>query len=93
AGWTDDEPARKLPAGRAKRVNPPLTAIISDESLYESTGFFLFIISQSGGRKLPFPTIKSLGIDGNGMLNPQISSGSSEFSQANKMQQHIVAHL
>ena len=70
AGWTDDEPARKLPAGRAKRVNPPLTAIISDESLYESTGFFLFIISQSGGRKLPFPTIKSLGIDGNANAEP-----------------------
>jgi len=37
-----------LPAGRAKRVNPPLTAIISDESLYESTGFFFYILPSRG---------------------------------------------
>ena len=164
------------PQGERSESIPPLTAIISDKSLYESTGFFLFIIShtrgmrtpdrgldnrrQPGGqmtslrgscpqgersesippsppsfqmractkvrafffynlppqggmgtpdrvrqpapagwtddepaRTLPFPILKSLGIDGNGMLNPQISSGSSESSQATKTQQHIVAHL
>ena len=42
-----------LPEGRAKRVNPPLTAIIQDESLYESTGFFLFIFPEEGGREPP----------------------------------------
>ncbi|KSB76752.1 hypothetical protein LFZ51_13805 [Salmonella enterica subsp. arizonae serovar 63:g,z51:- str. So 20/20] len=31
ASWTDDEPARRLPAGRAQRVNPPLTAIFKEE--------------------------------------------------------------
>ena len=35
--------------------NPPLTAIISDKSLYESTGFFLFIISHTRGDENPRP--------------------------------------
>ncbi len=33
--------ANRLPAGRAKRVNPPPHRHIQDESAYESTGFFL----------------------------------------------------
>ncbi|EAA9732890.1 hypothetical protein BZH78_00510 [Salmonella enterica] len=32
ASWTDDEPARRLPEGRAQRVNPPLTAIFNTKS-------------------------------------------------------------
>ncbi len=39
ASWTDDEPARRLPAGRAQRVNPP-SPPYSRKSSYESTGFF-----------------------------------------------------
>ncbi|EBX1372024.1 hypothetical protein DQ824_11570 [Salmonella enterica subsp. enterica serovar Newport] len=31
ASWTDDELARRLPEGRAQRVNPPLTAIFKKE--------------------------------------------------------------
>ncbi len=30
ASWTDDELARRLPEGRAQRVNPPLTAIFTE---------------------------------------------------------------
>ncbi|ECJ4491060.1 hypothetical protein DMU70_05840 [Salmonella enterica subsp. salamae] len=40
ASWTDDEPARRLPAGRAQRVNPPPSPPYSRKSSYESTGFF-----------------------------------------------------
>ncbi|ECH8374569.1 hypothetical protein TL60_18055, partial [Salmonella enterica subsp. enterica] len=39
ASWTDDEPARRLPEGRAQRVNPP-SPPYSRKSSYESTGFF-----------------------------------------------------
>ncbi|MDI8596890.1 hypothetical protein MJO16_16405, partial [Salmonella enterica subsp. enterica serovar Montevideo] len=39
ASWTDDEPARRLPEGRAQRVNPPLTAIFKKE-LVRMYGFF-----------------------------------------------------
>ncbi|EAA4750365.1 hypothetical protein DPK49_23895 [Salmonella enterica subsp. enterica] len=33
ASWTDDEPARRLPEGRAQRVNPPLSAIFDTKSI------------------------------------------------------------
>ncbi|EBH8949352.1 hypothetical protein EA127_14740, partial [Salmonella enterica subsp. diarizonae serovar 48:i:z] len=39
---TDDEPARSLPAGRAQRVNPPLTAILKKE-LVRKYGLFFHI--------------------------------------------------
>ncbi|EHL35167.1 hypothetical protein SEEM710_10276, partial [Salmonella enterica subsp. enterica serovar Montevideo str. ATCC BAA710] len=39
ASWTDDELARRLPEGRAQRVNPPLTAIFKKE-LVRKSGFF-----------------------------------------------------
>ncbi|RLR19784.1 hypothetical protein C6H72_12305 [Salmonella enterica subsp. diarizonae serovar 48:i:z] len=42
ARWTDDEPARSLPAGRAQRVNPPLTAILKKE-LVRKYGLFFHI--------------------------------------------------
>ncbi|RXO55170.1 hypothetical protein D0524_19580 [Salmonella enterica] len=42
ASWTDDEPARRLPEGRAQRVNPPLTAIFKKE-LVRMYGFFFRI--------------------------------------------------
>ncbi len=42
ASWTDDEPARRLPAGRAQRVNPPLTAIFK-EKLVRKYGLFFRI--------------------------------------------------
>jgi len=37
--WTADEPARKLPAGRAKRVNP-LSPPYLEKSPHENAGFF-----------------------------------------------------
>ncbi|AXC65725.1 hypothetical protein AC369_16500, partial [Salmonella enterica subsp. diarizonae] len=40
ASWTDDEPARRLPAGRAQRVNPPLTAILKKELVRKYGLFF-----------------------------------------------------
>ncbi|EAW0896307.1 hypothetical protein EA102_18150, partial [Salmonella enterica] len=39
ASWTDDELARRLPEGRAQRVNPPLTAIFKKE-LVRKYGLF-----------------------------------------------------
>ncbi|ATT83877.1 hypothetical protein DE89_22535 [Salmonella enterica subsp. enterica serovar Montevideo] len=42
ASWTDDEPARRLPEGRAQRVNPPLTAIFKKE-LVRKYGLFFHI--------------------------------------------------
>ncbi|PUO16670.1 hypothetical protein DAX86_12380, partial [Salmonella enterica subsp. enterica] len=42
ASWTDDELARRLPEGRAKRVNPPLTAIFKKE-LVRKYGLFFHI--------------------------------------------------
>ena len=44
--------SRRLPAGRAKRVHPPLTAIISRESLSESSGFFVCLIPQKASANL-----------------------------------------
>ncbi|EBQ8994836.1 hypothetical protein DK743_23655 [Salmonella enterica subsp. enterica serovar Stanley] len=49
ASWTDDEPARRLPEGRAQRVNPPPHRHIQVESLYRSTGFLLIYIPQTKG--------------------------------------------
>ncbi|EBL2027687.1 hypothetical protein DQ425_10045 [Salmonella enterica] len=46
ASWTDDEPARRLPEGRAQRVNPPLTAIFKKE-LVRMYGFFFRITPPS----------------------------------------------
>ncbi|EAR0004154.1 hypothetical protein D7U34_05810 [Salmonella enterica] len=43
ASWTDDKPARRLPAGRAQRVNPPLTAILKKE-LVRKYGLFFRIL-------------------------------------------------
>ncbi len=40
ASWTDDELARRLPEGRAQRVNPPSPPYLRKSS-YECTGFFL----------------------------------------------------
>ncbi|SUH24231.1 Uncharacterised protein [Salmonella enterica subsp. enterica] len=39
ASWTVDEPARRLPEGRAKRVNSPLTGIFKKEPVrrYQTT--------------------------------------------------------
>ncbi|EBX1467583.1 hypothetical protein LFZ48_02200 [Salmonella enterica subsp. salamae serovar 56:z10:e,n,x str. 1369-73] len=48
ASWTDDEPARRLPAGRAQRVNPPLTAIFK-EKLVRKYGLFFRIKSPDRG--------------------------------------------
>ncbi|EBY2813106.1 hypothetical protein DVF77_19190 [Salmonella enterica subsp. enterica serovar Panama] len=46
ASWTDDELARRLPEGRAQRVNPPLTAIFKKE-LVRMYGFFFRITPPS----------------------------------------------
>ncbi|ECF7066859.1 hypothetical protein XS74_14455 [Salmonella enterica subsp. enterica] len=40
ASWTVDEPARRLPAGQAQRVNPPLTAIFKKELVRKYGLFF-----------------------------------------------------
>ncbi|EAA8389371.1 hypothetical protein D2C17_26060 [Salmonella enterica] len=52
ASWTDDEPARRLPAGRAQRVNPPLTAILKKE-LVRKYGLFFSLSHLTGGMKTP----------------------------------------
>ena len=45
--WTADEPARKLPAGRAQRVNPSLTAIFKEELVLTYGLFFCVYIRAS----------------------------------------------
>ncbi|ASG84063.1 hypothetical protein LFZ55_14615 [Salmonella enterica subsp. diarizonae serovar 65:c:z str. SA20044251] len=53
ASWTDDEPARRLPAGRAQRVNPPpLTAILKKE-LVRKYGLFFSLSHLTGGMRTP----------------------------------------
>jgi CO dehydrogenase/acetyl-CoA synthase beta subunit len=52
ASWTDDEPARNLPVGRAKRVNPPLTAIVELRACTQVRAFFLYI-PRTGGMRTP----------------------------------------
>ncbi|MJY30474.1 hypothetical protein DSS49_00015 [Salmonella enterica subsp. enterica] len=44
ASWTDDELARRLPEGRAQRVNPPLTAIFNTKSISYDTYLVLSCI-------------------------------------------------
>ncbi|RFW93843.1 hypothetical protein CV969_22650, partial [Salmonella enterica] len=48
ASWTDDELARRLPEGRAQRVNPPLTAIFKLRACTEVRAFCLYVT-----RRLP----------------------------------------
>ncbi|EBK4037204.1 hypothetical protein DK981_05915 [Salmonella enterica] len=49
ASWTDDELARRLPEGRAQRVNPPLTAIFKLRACTEVRAFCLLCIPQTKG--------------------------------------------
>ncbi|AKW07734.1 hypothetical protein DNP96_08560 [Salmonella enterica subsp. enterica serovar Panama] len=49
ASWTDDEPARRLPEGRAQRVNPPLTAIFKKELVRKYGLFFSHKATLQGG--------------------------------------------
>ncbi|EAO1752957.1 TPA_asm: hypothetical protein GB480_23545 [Salmonella enterica subsp. diarizonae] len=41
ASWTDDEPARRLPAGRAQRVNPPPHRHLKERARTKVRAFFL----------------------------------------------------
>ncbi len=51
ASWTDREPAeRAARRGERKRVDPPPHRHIRDESLYASTGFFLYILRRGDER-------------------------------------------
>ncbi len=56
ASWTDDEPARRLPEGRAKRVNSPLPAS-SKKSLYES---IRRLTNLDAEMRFAFPTAKTI---------------------------------
>ncbi len=49
ASWTDDELARRLPEGRAQRVNPPLTAIFKLRACTEVRAFCLYISPKPRG--------------------------------------------
>ncbi|RFV55276.1 hypothetical protein CWA08_12890, partial [Salmonella enterica] len=49
ASWTDDELARRLPEGRAKRVNPPLTAIFKLRACTEVRAFCLYVSPKPRG--------------------------------------------
>ncbi|EBJ4567067.1 hypothetical protein DVC49_20855 [Salmonella enterica] len=40
ASWTDDEPARRLPEGRAQRVNPPPHRHIQERARTKVRAFF-----------------------------------------------------
>ncbi|EAA0531494.1 hypothetical protein DKM56_06690, partial [Salmonella enterica] len=49
ASWTDDELARRLPEGRAQRVNPPLTAISKLRACTEVRAFCLYVSPKPRG--------------------------------------------
>ncbi|ELO60185.1 hypothetical protein SEEE6297_01377, partial [Salmonella enterica subsp. enterica serovar Enteritidis str. 561362 9-7] len=49
ASWTDDELARRLPEGRAQRVNPPLTAIFKLRACTEVRAFLLIMYPPNQG--------------------------------------------
>ncbi len=49
ASWTDDELARRLPEGRAQRVNPPLTAIFKLRACTEVRAFCLYVSPKPRG--------------------------------------------
>ncbi len=51
ASWTDDEPARRLPEGRAQRVNPPLTAIFKLRACTEVRAFCLYVSPKLRGNE------------------------------------------
>ncbi|EYH76073.1 hypothetical protein SEEHN189_06005, partial [Salmonella enterica subsp. enterica serovar Heidelberg str. N189] len=68
ASWTDDELARRLPEGRAQRVNPPLTAIFKKE-LVRMYGLFLHndpsIAGWRHSSQAPYPVYISAAPPGN----------------------------
>ncbi len=51
ASWTDDELARRLPEGRAQRVNPPLTAIFKLRACTEVRAFCLYVSPKPRGMR------------------------------------------
>ena len=51
-GGQTERAANRLPAGRAKRVNPPLTAIFKEE-LVRKYGLFFRILHTPGGMRSP----------------------------------------
>ncbi|EAT9993353.1 hypothetical protein QE16_01410 [Salmonella enterica] len=53
ASWTDDELARRLPEGRAQRVNPPLTAIFKLRACTEVRAFCLYVSPKPRGMRTP----------------------------------------
>ncbi len=55
ASWTDRARSKRAaPQGRAKRVNPPLTAIFSEE-LVRKYGLFFSHVAPTGGDENPRP--------------------------------------
>ena len=78
ASWTDDEPARNLPEGRAQRVNPPLTAIFEKE-LVRKYGLFFRILHPSGGSHSPPPKKTKPGFPGLEQ-NSELSNTHSAFA-------------
>ena len=53
ASWTDDEPARNLPEGRAQRVNPPLTAIFEMRARTKVRALFFYILRRGDENSRP----------------------------------------
>ncbi len=61
ASWTDRARSKRAaPQGRAKRVNPPLTAIFEMRACTQVRAFFFYILCRGGGgapREKPIPKL------------------------------------
>ncbi len=60
ASWTDRARSKRAaPQGRAKRVNPPLTAIFKMRACTQVRAFFFYILCRGGGapREKPIPKL------------------------------------
>ena len=60
ASWTDRARSKRAaPQGRAKRVNPPLTAIFKMRACTQARALFFYILCRGGGapREKPIPKL------------------------------------
>ncbi|TXU94110.1 hypothetical protein D4M88_24535 [Enterobacter roggenkampii] len=70
--------ANRLPAGRAKRVNPPLTAIFEMRARTKVRAFFFYILRKGGIRTLKLPALFMSG--GAALTRPTKSYSSTIFA-------------
>ena len=79
ASWTDRARSKRAaPQGRAKRVNPPLTAIFEMRARTKVRAFFFYILRKGGIRTLKLPALFMSG--GAALTRPTKSYSSTIFA-------------